>query len=196
MQEGEADVALGCRLADGQSLGEVVQTDADRDHHRQAFRRRPLRHRRGELAGVGRSRAERAAAGAGVQSPVVVDEPDQSGGQADGEHGSEAGESPPAAAVVHRRGQRALDRLVGVAQHVEQQEDQNADGAGVQGRPHPWCGIAEPPHRKAQEDGQPGDRPRGNTWQHVATSAPSPNGAYGWKSRRGHRELGDIDRQK
>ena len=155
-QQRESDLALRCRLTDREPFGEVVEPDADRDEHGESLRVAPLRHGRRELVDVRGAGTEPSLAS--LDRAFVVDEPDQPGPEARREHGRQADEAPPAGAVVLCCKERVLDRFVRVAEHIEEQEDEDADRDGVQAGAQLRCRVPEPPEREAEEDRETGDR--------------------------------------
>ena len=84
------------RLADGKALGEVVETDACRDHEREPGRRRePDGAGAFELGGRGSARTEHLLATLGADPTVVVDEAHQPDPGAEREQRSEPRELEP-----------------------------------------------------------------------------------------------------
>ena len=162
----EPDLALGARLADGEALGEVVETDTERDQEPELLRGRETMTlgSRSDLAaleladGHGTRPEGSSPSPAAAREPVVVHQAEQADARTAGEDRREGHEAPPAATAVGRRLQCRLDRVVRLGQHVEEQEDQDADRDGVQERLEAGRRVAQAADGQAEEDREAGDR--------------------------------------
>ena len=130
-REREGEVALLRRAPDRQALGEVVQADPRGDGDRQV--------RRGE-AGTERRTAH------------VVDEAEQADPKAADEHAEEQRQRS-------RLGpDRVLDRLDRVLDDVDEEEEEDPDGEGVEERHVARRHDPDAGQRQPEEDREAGDR--------------------------------------
>src|SRR5207253_1881621 len=174
---GQADLTGGGAAADGQPFAEVVQTDADRDEQRQAAGRGPpgdtprprhgqfLRRHRARPEPPGRRRRRRRGGRRGrgdgpgprAEPALVEHQAPQADGDAEEEQGGVPGDGADPAAPVVQLAQGDVHRLEGVDQDVPDQEDQDADGEGVEELTGPGLDLAYPAERQSDQDGHPGD---------------------------------------
>ncbi len=149
--QSQGELPAGCRLADGQALGEVVQTDTHGNQQREPAGSGPVGQpvvaSSLDLADTHRSRAVTTRACPGrphvqelTRHPALVIHKRQ---QADGEPSTEEqavsrGRSQPAFAFVGR-GQGVIDGSPGNGEHVPEEKQQHADGCRVQQCAQRWC---------------------------------------------------------
>ena len=131
-QDGECDLALCGRVADRQPFGEVVQADPDRDEQREPAR------------------------AVSADGPLEVHQPEQSGGDAQGEDRHHEREGPDTS-VGPETYERLFHRGARVAQDVPQQEDQDPGRERIQEALDRFREPMEPRHRQAEENGGAGD---------------------------------------
>ncbi len=151
------------RLPDGEALGEVVQPDTEGDEKRQPVRRRQSGDESGtKLRGGRGTRPERA--GPAGHAAVVVHEAEQPHTDAPGEHEGQPRKPGPGAVTTAGRGERVLDWFVRVLEHVEEQEQQDADGDRVERGACARHRPGQPPDRRPTKMVEPAIAPRINSF--------------------------------
>jgi hypothetical protein len=139
---GQCDGIAGCGLANSQTFSEIVQTDADRDQQGQSPGSRPASNP-SRCCRFARGHGSRpVGTGPALHVAVVTDQPEQSDRQATGEQGAVSPHRPQVAGAVMDSAERGIDRFPGRSQYVPEQEHQHADCRRIQQHCEPWGGPA------------------------------------------------------
>jgi hypothetical protein len=181
----EREFPSGCRLADREAFGEVVEPDPDGDEDRE-FAAGDGGRAPGELAHGRRSGAD-ATGSAGGEPAFIANEAQERHGKADGDGRCEERELAPGAGPRDRLVERRFDHRHRGAEHVPEEEQQDPDRHCAQEGAQGDAGSRQPPHRQADEDRRPCDDPEGDDLflRHGAPSAmphpeQQPQDAHRW----------------
>jgi len=109
-----------------------------------------------------------------ASQPPHVEQRHQADPKADGVDQAERGELAPGGLALGGLLERLLDRLGGVGEDLNQQEQQDPGRGGVEERLGPQARHPDPAQRQAEVNGEPGDRA-----QQDRLRCGQPNGLLG-----------------